>query len=134
MQIGSEQLKSQQQVLKALNLYSGKIDGIWGPDTIAAKIKWERSGKFAPGIPNNGFPLPDRGPFPSGVRRNSNGTLTCLELDLKPAEVEQPVVRAQNQQHNSGKHRNDKPVPTISIPLNPEAVAVVPDQVQIPDA
>ena len=60
MQIGTEQLKAQQQIMSAKNFYNGKIDGVWGPKTIAAKQKWERSGKFAPAIPNSGLPLDDR--------------------------------------------------------------------------
>lgn len=82
MQTGSEQLKSQQQILKSKGYYGGAVDGIWGPMTIEAKLKWERSGKFAPGIPNNGLPFPARGPFPTGVRRKSDGTLTCAEVEL----------------------------------------------------
>jgi hypothetical protein len=94
MQTGSEQLKSQQKVMQARNFYQGKIDGIWGPKTIAAKVKWERSGKFAPAIPNNGFPLADRGPFPIGVRRQADGTLSCSEIELSAQlpKVEAPVA------------------------------------------
>lgn len=93
MQTGSEQLKSQQSVMQSRNMYQGKIDGIWGPKSIAAKVKWERSGKFAPAIPNNGFPLPDRGPFPPGVRRLKDGTLTCTELETRvTTKIEAPLV------------------------------------------
>lgn len=83
MQTGKEQLAQQQSVMQARGFYKGAIDGIWGPDTIAAKIKWERSGKFAPAIPNNGFPLGDRGPYPKGVYKQAGGLLTCSELEVQ---------------------------------------------------
>lgn len=82
MQTGTEQLKNQQAIMAAKGFYNGKIDGIWGPDTIAAKIKWERSGKFNPAVPNNGLPLPSKGQLPLGVRRLPDGTMTCPELEV----------------------------------------------------
>ena len=48
---------SQQTALKQLGYYDGEVDGIWGPMTIQAKIKFERSGQFAPGLPSNGMPF-----------------------------------------------------------------------------
>ena len=50
MQIGTEQLRRQQQILQLKGLYSGALDGIWGPKTIEAMRKWESKG-FAPGLP-----------------------------------------------------------------------------------
>lgn len=99
MQTGSDHLKAQQAIMAAKNMYNGKLDGIWGPKSIAAKIKWERSGKFSPGIPNNGFPLNDRAPLPAGVRRALDGTLSCVEQKTAVAEpaanpFAQPVVEA----------------------------------------
>lgn len=102
MQIGTEQLKAQQAVMAAKNFYNGKIDGIWGPKTIAAKQKWERSGKFAPAIPNNGLPLDDRATLPPGVIRQASGLLTCAEVQQKqnqaqsqaPAQTQQPKTEA----------------------------------------
>ena len=88
MQTGKEHLMAQQQVMAAKNMYNGKIDGIWGPKSIAAMQKWERSGKFAPAIPSNGFPLDDRKPLPPGVSRLSDGSLTCIELESKKAKQE----------------------------------------------
>lgn len=102
MQIGTEQLKAQQAIMAAKNYYNGKIDGVWGPKTIAAKQKWERSGKFAPAIPNNGLPLDDRATLPPGVIRQASGLLTCVEVQQKqnqaqsqaPAQTQQPKTEA----------------------------------------
>jgi hypothetical protein len=91
MQTGSDHLKAQQEIMAAMNMYNGKIDGIWGPKSIAAKQKWERSGKFSPGIPNNGFPLNDRAPLPAGVVRKADGTLTRVGAASKVA-VGSPVI------------------------------------------
>ena len=82
-------MKNQQRLMQAEGFYNGKIDGIWGPKTIAAKVKWERSGRYAPAIPNNGFPLSDRGPLPSGVFRKPDGTLTSVKMDQKSAAQQQ---------------------------------------------
>jgi hypothetical protein len=107
MQTGSEQLKNQQRLMQAEGFYNGKIDGIWGPKTIAAKVKWERSGRYSPAIPNNGFPLSDRGPFPSGVFRKADGSLTSAKLDQKSSQ--QPA-----------------PQPVQTQPAAPAATPVVP--------
>lgn len=93
MQIGTEQLKAQQTIMQNLNYYTGKIDGIWGPKTIAAKVKWERSGKFSPAIPNNGFPLAERASLPPGVTRTATGLLVhvaSMPASAKP-EVSEPA-------------------------------------------
>ena len=103
MQTGSEQLKNQQRLMQAEGFYNGKIDGIWGPKTIAAKVKWERSGRYAPAIPNNGFPLSDRGPLPSGVFRKPDGTLTSMKMDQKSA--------AQPQSNNVQAQQAPAPAP-----------------------
>lgn len=87
-------MKNQQRLMQAEGFYSGKIDGIWGPKTIAAKVKWERSGRYAPAIPNNGFPLSDRGPLPSGVFRKPDGTLTSMKMDQKSEAQQSNNVEA----------------------------------------
>lgn len=102
MQIGTEQLKAQQAIMAAKNYYNGKIDGVWGPKTIAAKQKWERSGKFAPAIPNSGLPLDDRATLPPGVIRLATGMLTCAEIESKkqsaqPKTVVSPAVEAKTE-------------------------------------
>ncbi len=102
MQIGTEQLKAQQEIMAAKNYYNGKIDGIWGPKTIAAKQKWERSGKFAPAIPNNGLPLDDRAKLPPGVIRQASGLLTCSEIAQRQKQS-QSQNQNQNQNQNQGK-------------------------------
>lgn len=70
MQVQKHELERQQQILKALGFYHGKIDGIWGPKSIDAKKKFEASPSFPPGIPNNGMPFRDNGPYPAGVTMN----------------------------------------------------------------
>ncbi len=104
MQIGTEQLKAQQAIMAAKNLYNGKIDGIWGPKTIAAKQKWERGGKFAPAIPNNGLPLDDRATLPPGVIRLASGLLTCAEVqNQSQKQTQAPAQQAQPQQAQPAK-------------------------------
>lgn len=131
MQTGSEHLKAQQRIMQAKNFYNGKIDGIWGPKSIAAKQKWERSGKFTPAIPNNGFPLNDRGPLPKGITRKSDGTLTCAEVEnvanaqpvaekivvetaTESAEVKPttpPAVQQNQNQQNQNQNQNQQNQP-----------------------
>jgi len=90
MQTGNEQITRQQEIMKALGFYNGQIDGIWGPKTIEAKKKWELSGKFAPGLPNFGLPLSDRGPYPRGVYLDKvSGLLTCAQLEIQKQKLSQ---------------------------------------------
>lgn len=91
MQTGNEQIIRQQEIMKALGFYTGQIDGVWGPKTIEAKKKWELSGKFAPGLPNFGLPLSDRGPYPRGVFLDkASGLLTCAQLEMQKQKSSQP--------------------------------------------
>lgn len=85
MQIGSDQLERQQLILQLKGFYNGQIDGIWGPKTIEAMKKWERSG-FAPGLPSGGMPLANKGPWPRGIRKAEDGLLTCAEVEQKLSE------------------------------------------------
>lgn len=95
MQTGTEQIRAQQEIMKAFGFYNGKLDGVWGPMTVEAKKKWELSGKFAPGLPNFGLPLSNRGPYPRGVYLDKDsGLLTCAELEQakkQKASVKTPV-------------------------------------------
>lgn len=81
MQTGSKQIERQQLILQVLGFYNGKLDGIWGPKTVEAKKAFERSTKFNPGIPNNGLPFPNMGPYPRGIRMEASGLLTCFEVE-----------------------------------------------------
>ena len=94
MQVGNEKLMAQQKMLKAKGFYSGKVDGIWGPSTISAMIRFERSKSFAPAIPNNGLPLSDRGPFPKGVVL-MKGIVWCPEMDMAEQQVVSVVEQTQ---------------------------------------
>lgn len=80
-------LQRQQILLKFLGYYHGKCDGIWGPTTIAAKRKFELSGKFNPGYPNNGQPFPVDGPFPSGIIRDPLKRGYITHVDITPEFV-----------------------------------------------
>lgn len=80
MQIGNEQIERQQLIMRLKGFYHGKLDGIWGPKTIAAKQKWEMDPSYTPAIPNNGLPMGNRGPYPRGVIREETGMLTCPEV------------------------------------------------------
>lgn len=82
MQTGKAQIERQQLILYVKGFYHGKIDGIWSTKTIEAKKKWEATGRgFTPGLPNNGLPFDNRGPYPKGVTLGSDGLLTCLEVE-----------------------------------------------------
>lgn len=81
MQSGQDQLLRQQQILMVKGFYNGALDGIWSTKTIAAKKAYERSGKFSPGLPNGGLPWSNSGPYPKGITRNSEGLLTCVEVE-----------------------------------------------------
>lgn len=67
MQVLPEQIERQQLILKALGFYHAAIDGVWGPETIEAKKKFEASRLFAPGIPNNGMPFITGQQLPAGI-------------------------------------------------------------------
>jgi len=67
MQTKKEQLTRQQEILKGLGFYTGKIDGIWGPESIKAMKRFEaQPAIFLPGRPNHGMPLSDIPPHPAG--------------------------------------------------------------------
>ena len=81
VQTGSRaQLVRQQQVLAHLGFYKGRIDGIWGPKTIAAKQAYESSG-FAPGLPNGGMPFAPKTTLPRGLKMGGDGMLVCGGFD-----------------------------------------------------
>lgn len=75
-------LQRQQMVLKHLGYYHGKCDGIWGPDTIAAKRAFELSGNFNPGYPNNGLPFNQEGPYPIGIMRDYRNRALITHTDM----------------------------------------------------
>lgn len=90
MQVEKNQIQRQQEILAVLGFYFGDFDGVWGPKTIEAKKKFEASPSFVPGIPNNGLPFGDRGPYPAMITINhATGLLHHPKLDEKP---EAPVV------------------------------------------
>lgn len=70
MQITKPELARQQLVMKFLKFYKHKIDGIWGPESIAAKQAWESQRSFIPAYPNQGMPFGARDTLPKGVSFN----------------------------------------------------------------
>lgn len=105
-------IKRQQLVLKHLGYYHGEIDGIWSKKSMEAKIQYERSGKFNPGIPNNGMPFNTNVKLPQGLYFDPKGYVAVFDFDVdtlnKPVEqpkvieqpkpVEQKVEPVQNQE------------------------------------
>lgn len=82
MQTGKAQIERQQLILYVKGFYHGKIDGVWSTKTVDAKKKWEATGRgFTPGLPNNGLPFGNRGPYPRGITIGKDGLLTCIEVE-----------------------------------------------------
>lgn len=67
MQLKKEQLQRQQMIMTVLGYYRHRCDGIWGPEAIAAKRRWESEKPFIPALPTNGLPFGDRDTYPAGV-------------------------------------------------------------------
>lgn len=71
----------QQQILSHLGFYEGKIDGFWGPKTVAAKKAFERDTRFKPAIPNSGQPFAFNQPLPSCIYPSESGLLSLHDVD-----------------------------------------------------
>lgn len=114
-------IKRQQQVLKHFGYYKGQIDGIWSKASIEAKIAFERSGKFNPGIPNSGLPFDYGVRLPKGLVFDTSGYLAIVGVELpslmseerievkpveKAPEVKQNDVRPNQNNGNPNKHNN----------------------------
>jgi hypothetical protein len=93
MQLGKKQLQRQQVILAHLGFYKHKCDGIWGPDSIAAKRKFESSPSFIPALPNNGLPFGEKEKYPKGIRIGADRLLTYtdpkgkVENNLTPEHI-----------------------------------------------
>lgn len=110
MQVKKEQLIRQQEILNALGFYHGLIDGVWGPKSIEAKKKFEASPSFSPGIPKNGMPFADYGPYPANI-----------VIDHATNLLDHPTVAAKRAQPKA-------PAP-VSIPTEAPSAAPVPSPV-----
>lgn len=82
-------LQSHQLVLKFMGFYSGKCDGIWGPDSIAAMRDYEKSGKFSPGYPSNGMPFKEKGQLPANLCRVPRQPMIIKHVDMPDDYAEQ---------------------------------------------
>lgn len=114
-----ESLKKQQQALKDLGYYSGAIDGIWSLKSMEAKIEFERSGKFSPGIPNKGMPFNVNSKLPSSMKLDNTGNVIVrdseraiepqiIETTVTPREVTPPIVDAKQAAQGANANRNNK--------------------------
>lgn len=81
MQINKQQLQRQQIVLTHLGHYKHKCDGIWGPESIKAKIAFEHTREFVPALPTRGLPFAEKVKYPKGIRMGADKLLTCDGLD-----------------------------------------------------
>ena len=109
-------LKRQQLVLKHLGYYNGEIDGIWSQKSIEAKIQFERSGVFNPGIPNNGMPFNTNVRLPIGIGIDAKGYLTVIGVDLDRDKLvdntqqrvtKSTIAQKQNPQQKSQQQKAD---------------------------
>lgn len=97
MQTNPKEILRQQIVLNFLGFYNGRLDGIWGPETIAAKKSFEGSGNFNPGIPNSGLPFANDGPLPDGLYM-SRGLLQLADQEDQVLLKEAAVLQQQTEQ------------------------------------
>lgn len=127
MQTQPEQLKRQQAIMKKFGFYNGKIDGIWGPSSIAAKKAFEASPDFKPGYPNNGMPFKGTGPYPKGIRIGAKGMLQCEGIEEILADAARKAVDAQNGKVVAPEISEDAEVePEVeSLSAEPEAKPLV---------
>lgn len=98
MQVGKEELRYQQAVLKHLGFYKGKLDGIWSAGSIEAKKKFEYTREFSPAIPTNGLPFGTAERLPKGLffQRVNNHTFLHnhkLSADELKAMLGTPEVK-----------------------------------------
>lgn len=120
MQIKKPQLMRQQAIMKVLGFYDKKIEGIWGPESIAAKRVWERDPSFIPGLPNNGLPFGEREPLPKQMEYDRDAR--NLTIAGRSKEVDELVEEAVRQQQ-------DKPAPKPEHPTpEPEQPAPEPEE------
>lgn len=91
-------IKRQQLVLKHLGYYLGEIDGIWSTKSIEAKVAFERSGKFNPGIPSSGMPFRFNVRLPEGLYFDAKGYVAVVGFDVDTLKVEKQQVVEKSQQ------------------------------------
>jgi peptidoglycan hydrolase-like protein with peptidoglycan-binding domain len=82
----------QQQILSKLGFYEGKIDGFWGPKTVAAKKEFERSQDFKPCVPNYGLPFTLSSPLPSCLFPSSDGLLHLHDVPDSDLPQVDPMI------------------------------------------
>lgn len=97
-----QNIVNQQQFLQEQNMYSGTIDGYWGPDSRAAMLAWSciSNSGHADGTPFDGRkPLPEGYGFVNQVfTKLEESDDAKAESDSVPTTPTQPKVVAPNQQ------------------------------------
>lgn len=124
MQIKKPQLQRQQVIMAKLGFYKGVCEGIWGPESIAAKSTWETDPSYIPALPSNGLPLGDRDPLPKGVSFDKNTRLFVLqglteeeiEKYTKPRNVSQPSSEEPKKEKEEESETEKQSEPVIPSP------------------
>ncbi len=83
MQLTKKQLQRQQIVMAHLGFYKHKCDGIWGPESIQAKRKFESHSSFIPALPTNGLPFGEKEKYPKGMRMGADHLFTYTDPNGK---------------------------------------------------
>jgi hypothetical protein len=111
MQILNSQLRMQQCVLTLLNFYRAPIDGLWGPESIQAKKRFEQDASFSPAIPSHGMPFSDKGPFPKRVYMTREG----LTVSGREEEIKELYLKSNKSQSQEPTTSQDTPNETVIL-------------------
>lgn len=91
MQTDKKQLQRQQIILTHLGFYRHKCDGIWGPETISAKKRYEADPSFVPALPNNGLPFGEKEKYPKGIKMDKDRLLTFVDSSGKNSLTDEKI-------------------------------------------
>lgn len=91
MQTDKKQLQRQQIILTHLGFYRHKCDGIWGPETISAKQRYEADPSFVPALPNNGLPFGEKEKYPKGIKMDKDRLLTFVDPSGKNSLTDEKI-------------------------------------------
>lgn len=122
MQTSKRQLRRQQAVMQHLGFYYGKLDGIWGPESIAAKKQFEFDKSFKPAFPTNGLPFAETSQLPSKLewQASKHGALLWVDgLSVPDEDQEVKFQPKQEQPQQTLKGNKSK----TAIPTVPQSSA-----------
>ena len=124
-------LQRQQAIMSVLGFYSGRCDGAWGPDTVAAKVEWESRDDFDPAVISRGAPFYPGCKLPKGFTWMSGNILSTRvkEEDIQAAitksggmltasEVDTHVFPKETKPAAQEKTAEVKPAPTQATQAN----------------